>query len=323
MRLFGAVDPATQVTQALRQASAQTGVGFDYLLNTAMRESSLDANAAARTSSASGLFQFIESTWLETVKTAGHDLGLGHVADQIQRSADGRYTVADPAAREQILALRNDPETSALMAAALTQRNAGQLAAGIGREPTGGELYIAHFLGAGDGARLIQLAKNNPQADAAAHFPRAAKANPAIFNTPDGAPRTVAQVHAGLTHLPDAALPVTDKAGADAAGQKIAGFFSALFRPGGAARPDTAPASATPPATPETAQSGAAVPERKPGEPLDLASFMSRGGGGLASHFGGDAARALQPGGEPAAQRLAAHGAYNTQVRWFAALYRG
>ncbi|HLV85239.1 MAG TPA: transglycosylase SLT domain-containing protein [Devosia sp.] len=48
----------------LTAAGDRNGVDFDYLLQTAMRESSLNPQAKAQTSSAVGLFQFLESTWL-------------------------------------------------------------------------------------------------------------------------------------------------------------------------------------------------------------------------------------------------------------------
>ena len=50
------------VRQALAQASRATGVDFAYLVAEASVETSLNPNAKAKTSSAAGLFQFIEST---------------------------------------------------------------------------------------------------------------------------------------------------------------------------------------------------------------------------------------------------------------------
>ncbi|MFZ1990358.1 MAG: transglycosylase SLT domain-containing protein, partial [Alphaproteobacteria bacterium] len=61
------------VTQALAKASRATGVDFSYLLNTAKRESSLNPDAKSKTSSATGLFQFVEQTWLQALKAHGTD----------------------------------------------------------------------------------------------------------------------------------------------------------------------------------------------------------------------------------------------------------
>jgi hypothetical protein len=159
------------VTGAVEQASEATGTSFKYLLATAQVESGLNAKAGAATSSARGLFQFIETTWLATMKQAGSALGLGRCADAITQTPSGNYEVRDPAMRSEILKLRSDPAANAMMAGAFTKNNASALSERLGREPSEGELYIAHFLGVGGGARLIELAANNPSAKAADYFP--------------------------------------------------------------------------------------------------------------------------------------------------------
>jgi len=184
----------SRVMSAIQAAAQKTGTGFDYLLRTARRESSLQPTAQAPTSSARGLYQFIDSTWLTMVREEGRNLGLGRFAEQIGRDASGRPTVADPAARQQILALRDDPAVSALMAGAFTNRNAAELRSATGRDPTEGELYMAHFLGSGGAARLINANQSNPQATAARLFPDAAGANRRIFFD-QGRPRTIAEVY--------------------------------------------------------------------------------------------------------------------------------
>src|SRR5437588_10663864 len=102
-------DIGSRVIGAIRNAAQAAGAGFDYLLKTAIRESSLDPNAKASTSSAVGLFQFIDQTWLATVKQAGSSLGYGNYADAIVRTASGRYVAPDATKRRQILSLRYDP----------------------------------------------------------------------------------------------------------------------------------------------------------------------------------------------------------------------
>ena len=147
-----------RVAGAIRDAARSTGASFEYLLTTARIESNLNPAAQAATSSAKGLYQFIDQTWLATLKHAGPALGYGQYADAITHNADGRYEVADPNQRAAIMRLRNDPAASATMAGAFTQANAAQLAATIGRQPTEGELYIAHFLGSDGAAKLINAA---------------------------------------------------------------------------------------------------------------------------------------------------------------------
>ncbi|HZP70938.1 MAG TPA: transglycosylase SLT domain-containing protein [Pseudolabrys sp.] len=205
-----AVNPATasaapQITGAIRQASQSTGISFEYLLTTAKIESNLNPSAQASTSSAKGLYQFIDQTWLGTMKQDGAAFGLGRYADAITRSPDGHYEVPDPAMRAAILRLRTDPEASAMLAGALTRNNAALVSTSIGRSPTNGELYIAHFLGADGAGKLINGAASQPQANAAAMFPRAAAANHNIFYDGHGRARTLGEVYRKLTQLFDSA----------------------------------------------------------------------------------------------------------------------
>jgi hypothetical protein len=186
------------VTGAIRNAAQATGTSFNYLLATAQVESRLDPTAAAPTSSAVGLFQFIEQTWLGMIKQAGSEHGYSRYADAIQRSVDGRCYVADPAMRAEIMKLRFDPAANAAMAGAFTNDNAAFLTERIGRVPTEGELYIAHFFGPSAACRLISLAAEAPQRDGAAQFPAAAKANRSIFYDRQGNTRSVSQVYSEL-----------------------------------------------------------------------------------------------------------------------------
>ena len=188
-----------QVTDALRQASQQTGVSFDYLLRTASKESSLNPDAKATTSSASGLFQFIEQTWLSIVKEAGAKFGFGREADAINRQPNGRLTVSDSKERQRILSLRNDPGASAVFGAAFTQRNVDHLSRDLGRAPDQGEAYLAHVLGANGAGRFLALAQKYADAPAAASFAEAAEANPGIFYQANGQPRSFREVQQQLT----------------------------------------------------------------------------------------------------------------------------
>lgn len=172
--------PANIVT-ALQKAAKLTGTDFQYLVDTAARESGFRPSVKAKTSSATGLFQFIDSTWLQMVKDKGPELGLGEAASHITKTQSGRYKVSDPARLQEILNLRKNPEVAAVMAGAFTQFNAETLEARIGREPTSGELYIAHFLGAGNGSKLIRASQVSPEMKAADLFPAAARSNKALF----------------------------------------------------------------------------------------------------------------------------------------------
>jgi len=195
---------ADRVVAALQQAAAATGSDFHYLLGTAMRESSLKPNAQSSSSSATGLFQFIDQTWLGLVKEHGAQHGLGEFAAAITKQPDGRYR-ANTDAKENILALRKNPEICALMAGEYAKTTQGTLRAGLGREVCGGELYAAHFLGPDAALKLIKLAASDPGASAVAQFPQAASANKSVFLHADGTPKTVREVYDWAVRQPGAA----------------------------------------------------------------------------------------------------------------------
>ncbi len=177
------------VRAAIARAAQRSGIDFDYLLAQARIESSLDPGARAATSSAAGLYQFTRGTWLRTLENHGADHGLDWASAAI---ANGR--VRDPTMRAQILALRFDPQASAVMAAELAGDNAKALAPLLGRAPDAAELYLAHFLGSAGAAKLLAAQQSEPGTSAAAMLPKAAAANRAIFFDGKGAPRSVGAV---------------------------------------------------------------------------------------------------------------------------------
>ena len=192
-----AVDPTrARVSGAIKQASNTTGASFQYLLATAKMESDFNPTAGASTTSAHGLYQFIDQTWLATVKEAGGQLGYSQYADIITKTSSGDYTVSDPSMYRSIMKLRDDPVASSAMAGVLTQSNSFQLTGKIGRRPTDPELYMAHFLGVGPAAKLINSAVDDPQASAPKMFPSAAAANRPIFYDHQGNARSVSEVYA-------------------------------------------------------------------------------------------------------------------------------
>ncbi len=187
-----------EVTGAIARAADATGVDFDYLMQTAMRESSLESTAKARTSSAAGLFQFIEQTWLSTVKHSGADHGLGDYADAIQVDDSGRHFVADPAMKAEILAERYNPTSAALMAGAMTRGAETRMESELEREVSDGELYMSHFLGTGGAIDFIQATEVAPGRSAADLFPRAAAANKTIFFDETGRAKSMREVYRNL-----------------------------------------------------------------------------------------------------------------------------
>ena len=185
---------APRVINAIKSAAAKTGVDFSYLVEKAAAESNMKADAKSRHSSASGLFQFIESTWLKMVKAYGDKYGMEKYASCI----DEKGCVADPALRREILALRNDPEKASFMAAEFASENQRYLKRSLGPDADIGstEMYLAHFMGAGGASEFLKKMENNPDQSAADIFPRAARSNRSIFFDKNGQERSLADVYA-------------------------------------------------------------------------------------------------------------------------------
>ena len=184
-----------RVSRAIGAAADRTGVDFDYLMNQARVESGFRADAKASTSSASGLFQFTQQTWLATVKQHGGEHNYNWAADAISVDKHGRYTVPDAQLRVQILELRNQPEAASVMAAEFAADNGDVLSSALSREPEAVDLYLAHFLGSGGATKFLKAWEADPSQLAAALFPAAAGANKPIFYGRGGSPRTLNEIH--------------------------------------------------------------------------------------------------------------------------------
>ncbi|MBL1146940.1 MAG: transglycosylase SLT domain-containing protein [Pseudomonadota bacterium] len=187
------------VLGAIKNASAKTGVDFSYLMAQASAESSFNPKARAKSSSATGLFQFLDQTWLQMVKKYGAEHGMGDYAEKISLTKSGRAVVADAATRQEILNLRKDPEKASLMAAEMAAENGSRLEARLGRKVDAADLYMAHFLGAGGATQFLKTLDHAPQKKADALLPEAAKANSAVFyDRAGGKARSVSDVYALL-----------------------------------------------------------------------------------------------------------------------------
>jgi hypothetical protein len=187
-----------RASQAIADASRQTGMSFDYLMAQARIESSLDPNAKAATSSAAGLFQFTSQTWLSTMSKHGQSHGMQWAVNAIVRDSSGRFSVSDPVLRQQIMNLRYDADASALMAARFADDNAHTLRAELGIEPEPVDLYIAHFLGAKGATDFLSAWRSNPDQSAAPIFPKAAAANRTIFFHRDGSAASLEEIRSNF-----------------------------------------------------------------------------------------------------------------------------
>lgn len=181
------------IYNALQNAAQKTGVNFTYLMEKAAAESSFDPNAKASSSSATGLFQFIESTWMSMVRDYGDKYGLSNYASQI----DDNGRVSSAQTRREILNLRKDPEISSLMAGEFARQNYDSLKNTVGGDIGSTELYLAHFMGASGAAGFLNAMKQSPNMIAADIFPTEARANRNVFfDSSTGSPRSLRQIYA-------------------------------------------------------------------------------------------------------------------------------
>src|SRR5258708_23905763 len=87
------IDPSrARIAGAIKQAASTTGTSFEYLLATAKMESNFNPKASASTSSARGLYQFIDQTWLGTVKEASARIGFGQYAHPLPPAPSRSYS---------------------------------------------------------------------------------------------------------------------------------------------------------------------------------------------------------------------------------------
>lgn len=136
--------PRGPVAAIIQGAAQKYGVNPAIALGIAQIESGLNPNAKAGTSSAGGLFQFIDGT--------ANQYGLKNKFDAAEN--------ADAGAR-------------------LTRDNTAGLQRDLGREPTPGEVYLAHFGGYGVAEKL---GKADPSAPTSSIFsPNAIRANAFIL----------------------------------------------------------------------------------------------------------------------------------------------
>lgn len=119
-------------------------------------ESGGNPNAKNPNSSATGLGQFLSSTWLDTLSRERPDLVVGK-------------------SRDEILALRNDPDLSRQMTEAYAAQN-GKIISNAGFEANPGNTYLAHFAGPQGAVKVLSADPNAPVE--AVLGPQAVAANP-------------------------------------------------------------------------------------------------------------------------------------------------
>lgn len=191
--------PPTQeerVGQAIMQAGMAFDVPFSYMAITGHIESGLNPKAANRHSSARGLYQFTNQTWLLNLWRHADIMGRPDLKEGLVRGGDGIVRAVSPEREHELLRLRIDPATAALVHAARTHAVRGNLKEWLGRDPSDVELYLAHFLGRKGSQTFLRRYWRDPNAPVTAEpgLRYAVRSNPGLFRDAAGRPASFATV---------------------------------------------------------------------------------------------------------------------------------
>lgn len=200
---FGPIRIRRHLVETIVRAGKVVGADPTLLMAVADKESSFSTSVQAKTSSATGLYQFIEQTWLGVVSEFGAKHGLAAETKLIGRNGR-QFFVADAAERQRILDLRREPYLSALLAGEMLKRDTLRLEKAMGRHLTGGEIYLIHFLGPDAAQTFIETMEEKPDAKAADLLPRPAQANRPIFYAEAGGETktlSVSEVHSKFNEM--------------------------------------------------------------------------------------------------------------------------
>lgn len=162
-------------SKTLQVVAQMTGVPYEFLMVFCGLESNFNWEVKAGAGgSATGWFQFINSTWDWMVQSYGSKYGFPQ--DKIPQRP-----------------LRLDPRLNALMGAEYMKITMEKVQKAFNRAPTDIDLYLGHFLGPDTAIKWLRLPQNTLGATA---FPREAAANPSIFYSKGRQPRTLAEIMA-------------------------------------------------------------------------------------------------------------------------------
>lgn len=236
------------VRTTLDAAAKMVGIDPTVLSTFAGIESSWNPNAAAGTSSAKGLGQFINATWRSMLAQYASKFGINPQTSPF------------------------DPRANALMLGEYIKSNQRYLTGVLHRNPTDTELYMAHFLGPGGAGKILAAPGNTP---AAALDPSAAAANIPIFyrdNTALTKNQMVSLLNRKVSHYRSEVL----KGNTELAGT------SSPKAPGGAVSTWKGPVNAAGGA-PESSPMLAALHSSKPSSGISSNITMPLGGASLTS----------------------------------------
>ncbi|MFC7475356.1 transglycosylase SLT domain-containing protein [Dankookia sp. GCM10030260] len=156
------------VVSALDGAIRSTGIDPTLLAALAWQESRFDPRARNRRSTARGLMQFTEATWLEAVRDHGPQHGLRYEAAVLTTDpASGTISTRQPRTRSRILELRDNPRYAAALAAERISRARQTLTRTLGRPVEPADLYMVHLLGPAGAQRFLSAMDRTPGRPAA------------------------------------------------------------------------------------------------------------------------------------------------------------
>ncbi len=151
-------------------AAKVVGIDPNIMLTTAAIESDFNPNAKAGTSSASGLMQFINSTWKETINKHGGKYGYDQSTSPF------------------------DAKASALMGAHYIKDSLSGLSKSYKGAISSVEAYLVHFMGPGGAAKFLKAMQENPGQYGSQLMPKEAAANQSIYFGQNG-PRTLGEIY--------------------------------------------------------------------------------------------------------------------------------
>ncbi len=197
-------EPSPSVAAALAAATRSTGADPVLLRAIAWQESRFSHRAGNRQSTARGLMQFTEATWLEVVRDFGPRHGMAREAALLSTNPrTGAITTRHPRDLRAILARRFDPRLSAIMAAERLAAEQAGLQAMLGRPAGPAELYVTHLLGPAGARRFLaelNRAPARPALEAVGSDSIAANRG-VFFERGTGRMLSLAEVHAGVGRL--------------------------------------------------------------------------------------------------------------------------
>ena len=158
-----------EVVDIIKTAANKAGVDPSIMTSMAAVESGFNPNARAGSSSAKGLFQFLNATWNTQIHRDGSKYGLTSETSPF------------------------DPMANSLMGSEFVKDNL-QAIKDVKPNPNLTDAYMAHFLGAGGARKFLRAMQTNPNAIGSVLFPNEANANPGVFK-PGGRALTLQQIY--------------------------------------------------------------------------------------------------------------------------------